>query len=218
MDSKKAWILIVGLLLIFGIAAFILIQSIQNSLNATLAPIQAMSNNVSTSVAEILNPTPTYLPDPVTIVHEVRSLARLETIQYTLEKVITAESSQGPLGFLFGDRLLLVAHGYVIAGIDLAKLSPDDIKTKDGVLYVRLPEPEIFVATLDNSKTYVYDRDKGLLTKGNYQLETGAREAAEAEIKKSAIEDGILNTANQNAETFLYNFLKQFGYKEIIFE
>jgi len=206
MDSKKAWILIIGLLLIFGIAAYILIQSIQNSLNATLAPVQAMSNNVSTSVAEILNPTPTYLPDPVTIVHEVRSLARLETIQYTLEKVITAESSQGPLGFLFGDRLLLVAHGYVIAGIDLAKLSPDDLQAKDGVLYVQLPEPEIFVATLDNSKTYVYDRDKGLLTKGNYQLETGAREAAEAEIKKSAIEDGILNTANQNAETFLYGF------------
>lgn len=218
MDSKKAWILIIGLLLIVGIAAFILINSIQNSLNATLAPVQAMSNNVSTSVAEILNPTPTFLPDPITIVHEVRSLARLETIQYTLEKVITAESSQGPLGFLFGDRLLLVAHGYVIAGVDLAKLSPDDIQTREGVLYIKLPEPEIFVATLDNSKTYIYDRDKGLLTKGNYQLETGARETAEAEIKKSAIEDGILNTASQNAENFLYNFLKQFEYKEIIFK
>ena len=218
MDAKKIWVLIIGIILVFAVTSFILVHSIQNSINKTIAPVQSMTNNISTSVAEMLNPTPTFLPDPVTIIHEVRSLARLETIQYSMEKVITAETSQGPFGFLFGDRLLLVAHGYVIAGIDLSKLTPEDLSTKNGVLYVNLPEPEIFVATLDNSKTYVYDRDKGLLTKGDLQLEAGAREIAEQEIKKSAIEDGILGIAEQNAESFLYNFIKHFGYNEIIFK
>jgi len=38
---------------------------------------------------------------------------------YTVEKLITAETNQGVLASLFGDRLLFVAHGYVIAGIDM---------------------------------------------------------------------------------------------------
>src|SRR3990170_1208730 len=56
----------------------------------------------------------------------IRAVARLETIQYTVERVITAESGEGLFGFLFRDRVLLVAHGYVIAGIDLGRLLPSD--------------------------------------------------------------------------------------------
>jgi hypothetical protein len=124
------------------------------------------------------------LPDPVAIVREVRALARLETIQYTVERVITAETGQGPFGFLFGDRLLLVAHGMVIAGVDLEQLQPGDIEFDDlGRVYVGLTEPEVFVATLDNDKSYIYDRDTGLLTRGNVQLESEARRAAEAAIR-----------------------------------
>jgi hypothetical protein len=50
-------------------------------------------------------------------------LVRLELIQYTAEKIIAVEVNQGVLGLLFGDRLLLVAHGYVTAGVDLSDLS-----------------------------------------------------------------------------------------------
>ncbi|MGB9591943.1 MAG: DUF4230 domain-containing protein, partial [Candidatus Kryptoniota bacterium] len=89
---------------------------------AEVAPLQGLAQKMSTQVAQLANPTPTILADPITIIHSVRSLARLETIQYSVEKVITAESGQGPFGFLFGDKLLLVAHGIVIAGVDLEKL------------------------------------------------------------------------------------------------
>jgi hypothetical protein len=172
---------------------------------------------LSTQIALVLHPTPTVVPDPVTVINQVRSLARLETIQYSVEKVISAETGQGSLAILFGDKLLFVAHGVVIAGIDLEKLGPKDMWAENNVLYVRLPEPELFIATLDNDKSYVYDRTTGLLTHGDINLETTARRAAEEEIEKAAIEDGILEQAGKNAESFMYRLLRDLGYMEVIF-
>jgi hypothetical protein len=220
-SNLRAWILIGGILVIFAVAAFLVFSAVQQSLEQAqraVQPVADLSNNLGTQVAQVLNPTPTVIVDPVTIVRQVRSLARLETIQYTVEKVITAETGQGAFGILFGDRLLFVAHGVVIAGVDLSLLGPDDLRVEDNVLYVQLPEPEIFVATLDNERSYVYDREQGALTRGDVNLETTARRVAEQEIRDSALEDGILDQARQNAENYLYRLLLEIGdYDEVIF-
>lgn len=208
------------LLLIVAAGAYFVVQSVQQSANQAqqaLAPLSDANKAMQTQVSELINPTPTIIPDPVTIIHDVRSLARLETIQYTIEKVITAEISQGTFGFLFGDRLLFVAHGIVIAGIDMEKIAPENMQLENGTLYVTLPPAEVFIATLDNEKSYVYDRDTGALTQGDTNLETTARQAAEAEIYKAAFEDGILDLAQQNAETFLEKFFNALGYDNVIF-
>jgi hypothetical protein len=105
----------------------------------------------------------------------------------------------------------------VIAGVDMERLMPGDLSVENGVLTVRLPEAEIFVATLDNDKTFVYHRDTGVLTHGDINLETTARQAAEAEIGKAAIEDGILELAQQNAENYLSRLLNSLGFQDVIF-
>lgn len=158
------------------------------------------------------------MPDPISIVKEVQSLARLETIQYSVEKVITAELNQGTFGSLFGDRLLFVAHGYVIAGVDLSKIKEEDLRMVGDTLRIKLPEAEVFVATLDNEKSYVYDRDTGLLKRADTQLESEARRAAEAEILRTAAEDGILTQAQTNAETYLLSLLNTLGFSRVVFE
>jgi len=217
MNKTAVRILLVILVLILVWAVVNAFNNINDNIRSAIQPLQQINGELSTQVAELLHPTPTILPDPVTIVHEVRSLARLETIQYTVEKVITAEVNQGLFGPLFGDKLLFVAHGIVIAGVDLEKLDPEDLAVKDDVLYVRLPQAEVFSATLDNQKSYVYDRDTGLLTKGDVNLETAARQAAEEEIRKAAIEDGILDLAQGNAETYLSRLFRALGFPEVIF-
>ncbi len=213
-------ILIVLLVLGLLAAAAVVVGSmlVVRTVQETVRPVADLSAGVSTQVAGILHPTPTILPDPVTIVREVRALARLETIQFTVEKVITAETGQGALGFLFGDRLLFIAHGVVIAGVDLDRLTPDDIQIDaQGRAYLHLPEAEIFVATLDNEQSYVYDRDTGLLTRGDITLEAAARKAAEDEIRRAALEDGILEQAQRNAENTLYRMLRALGIPDIVF-
>jgi hypothetical protein len=209
-------LLVLGLLAAAAVVAgsVLVVRTVENAVR----PVGELSAGVGTQVAEILHPTPTILPDPVTIVREVRSLARLETIHYTLEKVITAETGQGPLGFLFGDRMLFIAHGSVIAGVDLEKLEPQDVRIdSQGAVYLWLPEPEIFVATLDNDLSYVYDRETGLLTRGDVTLEAAARQVAEDEIRRAALEDGILEQARVNAETALDRLLRAAGIERVNF-
>lgn len=219
--SLLPWIIVVVVLVILGWAAFAIVSAVRQSAQTAqqaMQPVTDLSADLGTKVAQVLNPTPTVVVDPVTIVHQVRSLARLETIQYTVEKVITAETGQGAFGFLFGDRLLLVAHGIVIAGVDMEQLGPEDMELRDNVLYVALPRPEVFVATLDNEKSFVYDRETGILRRGDINLETTARRIAEDEIEQAAVEDGILNLARQNAENYLYRLLIEIGnYSEVIF-
>jgi hypothetical protein len=218
MENTKGWVLVIGILLIVALAAVGVVRVVRDTVQQSVAPVQSVTNGISTQVSRVLHPTPTIVPDPVTIVHSVHELARLETIQYTVEKVIIAGSNQGPFGFLFGDRLILVAHGYVIAGVDMSLMQPQDLEVRQGVLYARVPAPEIFVATLDNQKSYVVNRDTGLLTHGDVNLESAARAAAENEIRKAAIDDGILNSARQNAESYLTRLFNQLGFSDVIFQ
>ena len=213
------WALLTLAVLVVAVsgAAWYLAVSLRNQVNNPLSPLQQTNNAISTQIASLLHPTPTVIPDPVTIIREVQSLARLETIQYTVEKVITAEVNQGVFGPLFGDKLLFVAHGTVIAGIDMDKIETVDLWLDGDVLKVRLPDAEIFSATLNNEQSYVYDRDTGLFTKGNPQLETEARKAAEQEILKAAQLDGILDQAQMNAEVYLERLFNSLGYLKVEF-
>jgi len=168
-------------------------------------------------LALLPQPTPTIYPSAATVIEGVQSLSRLETASYQIEKVITAESGQGPLGFLFGDRLLLIAHGEMIAGVDLSYIGPSDLMTTgDGTVYLRLPPVEVFVATLDNSRTYVYDRRTGVAGL-NMQLETAARQEAERLMLQAAIESGLLEKAEENARDVLRSLLLGLGFKHVIF-
>ena len=210
-------LLVILLITVIGSVIFFSL-TMNQTIRAAVSPIQSVNRSISTQVSKLLNPTPTVIPDPVTIIREVQSLARLETIQYTVEKVITAEINQGVFGPLFGDRLLFVAHGYVIAGIDLSAIEAEDLRLEDGVLHVNLPDAEVFVATLKNDESYVYDRTTGILRKSDQDLETNARQVAEAEILKAAIDDDILSQAQQNSEVYLERLFNTLGYQQVVFE
>src|SRR5690606_3480330 len=123
-----------------------------------------VANPVGDFVRDLVVPaTAVVLPDPVVIVREVRDLARLETASYSMEKVVRAERGQDVLWGALGETMIFVAHGEVIAGVDLAKMSEDDIQVVDPVtVQVHLPDAEIFNVVLDNNRSYVADRDTGL--------------------------------------------------------
>jgi len=210
-------ILIIGVVVV---AAYFIVQTVQQSAQAATAPfnqVNQANQALQTQMSNLLHPTPTIIPDPVTYINEIRALARLETIQYSVEKVITGETGGGTFQALFGDKILFVGHGTVIAGIDMEKLQPENMRFENGVLTVNLPPAEIFIAALDNEKSYVYDRDTGILAKPDINLETLVRQSAEQEILKAALEDGILEQAQLNAEAYLFKFFAALGYPNTIF-
>lgn len=208
------------ILIVIGFAAYMIVQTVREGAQAATAPFQQVNEAnqaLQTQMSNLLNPTPTIIPDPVTYINEIRALARLETIQYSVEKVITGEMGGGTFASLFGDKILFVGHGTVIAGIDMEKLGPENMRYENGVLTVQLPPTEIFIATLDNEKSYVYDRQTGVLTRPDPNLETLVRQSAEQEILKAALEDGILEQAKVNAEAYLIKFFAALGFPNTIF-
>src|ERR1700679_3304389 len=63
-----------------------------------------------------------------TVVDRIQRLQRLETVIYTMDKVVTGEKESSILpDFLAGDRLLMLVHGEVVAGIDFSNLKPEDV-------------------------------------------------------------------------------------------
>ncbi|HSK66649.1 MAG TPA: DUF4230 domain-containing protein [Anaerolineales bacterium] len=218
MRNNNLFSLLILIVLIAG--AYFIVQTIQQTQQAVTEPFNQVSQanqSLQTQVSNLLNPTPTIIPDPVTYINEIRALARLETIQYSVEKVITGETGGGTFQALFGDKILFVGHGTVIAGIDMEKMQPEDMRYENGVLTVRLPPAEIFIAALNNEKSYVYDRNTGVLTRPDINLETLVRQRAEEEILRAALEDGILEQAQVNAEAYVLKFFAALGFPNTIF-
>ncbi len=151
------------------------------------------------------------------VITELRALNRLETSSFTIEKIVDAQAAtEGRLQeFLFGDRLLLIAHGEVIAGIDLSKLEESNIQIQEKTIILTLPAPEILVVSIDNTKTEVYDRQTGIFSKGDKDLEAEARTQAEQSIRLAACEAGILDVAGENARKQLTALFRTLSFETI---
>jgi hypothetical protein len=151
-----------------------------------------------------------------TVVRQIQQLQRLESVNYTMDKIISGERNNPYLPkFLAGDRLLLVVHGDVVGGIDLGKIRPDDVTVKGQVIYVRMPAAEIFATRIDNAKTRVYSRDTGLFSSPDPNLESEVREEAERQLQQAALQDGVLQNAAQNAQATVTSVLKGLGFERV---
>jgi hypothetical protein len=154
--------------------------------------------------------------DQPTVVRQIQKLQRLETVSYTMDKIISGEHENAFLPkFLAGDRLLLVVHGEVVAGINLATLGPGDVLIKGQTVSIHLPAAEVFSTRIDNARTRVYSRDTGLFSSPDPNLESEVREEAERQLEQAALQDGILKTAADNARTTIAGMLQGFGFREV---
>jgi hypothetical protein len=154
--------------------------------------------------------------DQPTVVHQIQQLQRLETVNYTMDKIISGEHDNAYLPkFLAGDRLLLVVHGEVVAGIDLAGLQPGDVMVSGQRVSIHLPAAEVFSTRIDNAKTRVYSRDTGLFSSPDPNLETEVRQEAERQLQQAALQDGVLKTAADNARSTISGMLQGFGFREV---
>lgn len=188
--------------------------------------MDALGRNITQGLPEqvqqvIATPTPT-LRDWGGTILQIQALNRLETQRFSVERVIEAGTQTGDWrDMLLGDRLLLIASGDVIAGVDLSRLRSSDINiSPDGKrITLRLPPSEIFSAALNNDRTRVYDRDTKLVTRltdgQDPSLETQARQSAESEILKAACENGIMQRSADEAKRAMEQFLQLLEFESV---
>ena len=153
------------------------------------------------------------------VVDRIQRLQRLETVVYTMDKLVTG-AKENPLlpDFLTGDRLLMMVHGEVVAGIDFSNLKPDDVKVEGKQIHLHLPAAQVFSTHLDSGKTRVYSRQTGVLVPTDPNLETQVRQEAERQMQQAALADGILGTAQQNAASTIRSLLQGLGFERIDFD
>jgi hypothetical protein len=148
-----------------------------------------------------------------TVVEQIQTLSDLVTVKYVVEKVEVLEDAKW-----YGEnRVLLLAHGIVKAGIDLKRLKPGDVTVSGKKIIIRLPPPQVTDAYLDDQQTKVIDNTTGLLREFDKDLEQTARADAVDDIQRAARNNGILQDADERAKLELALFLHQAGFEQIEF-
>jgi hypothetical protein len=177
------------------------------SLKPSLPSLPPVSSSVT-----IVRPTPGVLA-------KIQDMKRLESVSFHMERVIDLSEKQSQLFGLLQteDAILLVAAADVRAGVDLAKLGPDDVKVNLDArsATIALPPAEILSAALDTEKTYVHTRKTGVLAQRRENLETRARQEAERTLVEAAREAGILARAEENATRVVGELVRSLGYAEV---
>lgn len=203
---------------LLAVAAIRLANSASNAADAATSVVEPIGDRFRNLLVPA---TPVILPNPMTIIRQINDLARLETASYELEKIVTADSGQdGLLEILLGESLVFVGYGKVYAGVDMKKMSEADLVVVDpDTVMVHLPPAEIFadIPVLDNERSFIADRDTGLLTRADPELETKVRQEAEKSIREAAAGSDILDRANTNAQDYMRGFLEGLGFTEVIF-
>ena len=152
-------------------------------------------------------------PEPPVMLKEVQALSELVTVKYVMEKVVTHEIEK-----TFGkDKVLLVAHGVVKAGIDLGKMTREDIRIAGKAISFHLPRAEVTDFHLDEKQTFVYDRRTGLLIQPEKNLESEARRLALGAMLTAAQTSGIHKDAEERARELITRFSRLVGFEKVEF-
>ena len=154
-----------------------------------------------------------------TVVESVRDVAKLTTVEMVEYTTVEKGNDFGWLNWARGDRIFLFAVARIGAGVDMEQVTTLNFEVDEdsGRVTVQLPPSEIIFVEVDSEATQVYDRDTGLLTRGDAQLESDARQVAEEVLLSAAIDHGILDRAYTNAKATISSLLMGVGYTEVIF-
>ncbi len=140
-------------------------------------------------------------------------------MKYTVQKVVGITERTVPLG---SESILLIVQARVLGGIDLSEMKDRDFEPVTSRKFViRLPAPKIMHVYVDEKETKVWDRSKTWWMPWvpySLDLEQRARVMALDSVRKAALDMGILQDAERNAETSIREFLRAVGIETVIFD
>jgi hypothetical protein len=167
-----------------------------------------------------LSPPPKISNTPV-ILEQVQTLSQLVTVKYVMEKVVDLHDVQPFKEMIvqgWGEnRVLMVAHGVVKAGVDLSEITNGDVQVSGKKIILKLPPARVTDTYLDDKQTQIVERTTGLLRSFDKDLEQNARRQAVMDINRAAREAGILKDADDRAKQELTSLFRQMGYEEVEF-
>ncbi|MGF2618294.1 DUF4230 domain-containing protein [Rossellomorea aquimaris] len=167
----------------------------------------------------------TFQEEQGSFVEQIKDMNSLATAQAFTKAVIEQEDNK-----IFGKeisadvpgtkrKLLLVVPGTVLAGVDLKKVSENDILIDEEgkEMTIELPRAEILQSpSLDTENIKTFSVEGIFRSDVDWEEGFGLAQAAKELIQQEAIDQGLLQTAEKNAEKSLREFFGQLGYKVTI--
>jgi hypothetical protein len=147
------------------------------------------------------------------VLKEMTVLGKLELSNFSFRDVVEQELV---LDYLPNPKAILIVQGEAIGCLDLTKIKPEDITSKDDTLIVHLPDPELCSYRIDHSKSKIYDTEYAFMNEQSLMNEAYTR--AEAKIKQSALDMGILEQTKKNAELVLKPLLENISGKKVVLQ
>jgi hypothetical protein len=159
---------------------------------------------------------PTKTINNFTVLESIRNASQLATVEYNFyqEKVVK-ENPNNPFTL---KRIIVVTEAQIKGGIDLQKLTVGDINVNNKSITIKVPKSEILSVDADPSKMKVLDEDYGPFNKLTMEETKQYLEDARNVIKQKAIDEHIIDKADEQTKLVLTNLLKAMGFDEVQIE
>jgi hypothetical protein len=163
---------------------------------------------------KIFSSKPVTIDETPIIIKEIRSLG--EIITATLYDEVVVDSTvvhHFPQLPVTDDRLVIIASGKVLAGIDLKVLSDNSIKVIKDTVWMKLPPIKIIDVIINPADFETFEE------KGNWspQAVTAVKIKAKEKISANAFTKNITGVANTKAKAVLEDFFHAAGFKVVLF-
>jgi len=149
-----------------------------------------------------------------TVLTQVEALGKLELVRYRFKDVVEYKRS-AKYPFLPDAKAALIVGGEAVGCLDLRKIKPQDVTLEgDSVVRVLLPAPELCTFQVDHSQSRVFSTENTFFQ--DAQVVDEAYRYAEAQVRRSALQSGILAETQRNAEQILVPMLHTLTGRRVI--
>ncbi|WP_345637057.1 DUF4230 domain-containing protein [Rugosimonospora acidiphila] len=159
-----------------------------------------------------------------TLLLSIQDLARFDAASGNFQEVIDVQQDKKFIpDIIFNDRSLFVCVGSVDAYVDFSNIGQGDITDSPDhkTATVKLPAAQLGKANIDNSKSYVFATQKGLVNRvgdffgGDQNKQQELYQLGEQRIEQSAKDSGLAQRAEDNTKQMLEQLLRSLGYTSI---
>ncbi|AIZ62996.1 hypothetical protein PK28_03560 [Hymenobacter sp. DG25B] len=148
-----------------------------------------------------------------TVLQKVENLGRLELVRYRFKDVV--EYKKSTYRFLPDAKVALIVAGDAVGCLDLRKVRPQDVVFEgDSVVRIALPPAELCTWQVDHSASKVYSVENGFFQDAEL-VDEGYR-YAEKNVRRAALQSGILAQTTQNAELILRPMLETMTGRRVV--
>lgn len=158
------------------------------------------------------------------LLRRIRTLDRFQAAEGQFVETVDLEQDAKFLpSFLKGERVLANVPGSVSATVDFRDLTDDAVQVSDDRRSIRLvlPEPELQRAEVDEGRTKILTRDRGVIDRiddffsGNPTDDGPLFRAAQDKIDAAAAASGLRTKGKDETERWLRTFLGAAGFDNV---